>query len=244
MPQGKPPHTPAEAARTARAEARFGTAFLRFHGGRLLLVFAGVWLPLWGFGAMVEELREGEAFPFDAPLLQFAHALAHDGLDKAFLLVSRLGYGFGVVPLDVVLVFALAWRRRMREGLFAGLALGGSALLNILAKHVYARSRPDLWLSIAPETTYSFPSGHAMGSMTLGAVAILLAWRTRGRWPVVAVAAVFVLLVGLSRVYLGVHYPSDILAGWTAASAWVIGVYVLVFYGTLRPWQAAHAPRA
>ncbi|MGN6112734.1 MAG: phosphatase PAP2 family protein [Luteimonas sp.] len=236
-PQGTPPHTPAEAARAARDEARFGAAFLRAHWGRLLLVFAGVWLPLWGFGALVEELREGEAFPFDAPMLQLAHALARDGLDRAFLLVSRLGYGDGVVPIDVVLVLALAWRRRMREGLFAGLALAGSALLNVAAKHVYARARPDLWVSIAPETTYSFPSGHAMGSMTLGAVAILLAWRTPWRWPIVAAAAVFVPLVGLSRVYLGVHYPSDILAGWAAACGWTVACYALVFSGR-RPWQA------
>ncbi len=204
-------------------------------------MFAGLWLPLWGFGALVEELREGEAFFFDAPLLQFAHGLAHAGLDRMFLLVSRLGYGQGVVPLDVVLVLALAWRRRMREGLFAGLALAGSALLNLLAKHAFARPRPDLWLSIAPETTYSFPSGHAMGSMTLGAVAILLAWRTRWRWPVAVVAGVFVLLVGLSRVYLGVHYPSDILAGWAAACAWTVACYGLVFSGR-RPWQAGTLP--
>lgn len=239
-PQGKPPQTPAEAARTARQEARFGAAFLRAHGGRLLLVFAGLWLPLWGFGAIAEELREGEAFPFDAPLLQFAHGLAREGLDRTFLLVSRLGYGQGVVPIDVVLVLALAWRRRFREGLFAGLAVAGSALLNVAAKHVYARARPDLWLSIAPETTWSFPSGHAMGSMTLGAVAVLLAWRTRWRWAVVAVAAAFVLLVGLSRVYLGVHYPSDILAGWAAACAWTVACYGLVFSGR-RPWQAGTA---
>lgn len=196
-----------------------------------------MWLPLWGFGALVEELREGEAFPFDAPLLQLAHGLARAGLDRMFLLVSRLGYGQGVVPLDIVLVLVLAWRRRMREGLFAGIALGGSALLNLLAKHVFARPRPDLWPSIAPETTYSFPSGHAMGSMTLGAVVVLLAWRTRWRWPVLVVAAVSVLLVGLSRVYLGVHYPSDILAGWAAACAWTVACYGLVFSGR-RPWQA------
>lgn len=235
MPQGKPPHTPAEAARTARAEARFGLSFLRARWRRLLLVFAGVWLPLWGFGALVEELREGEAFAFDAPLLGLAHALARDGLDRAFLVVSRLGYAHGVVPLDVLLVLALAWRRRMREGLFAGIALSGSALLNLAAKHAYARARPDLWVSIAPETTYSFPSGHAMGSMTLGAVAVLLAWRTRWRWPVAAVAAAAVVLVGLSRVYLGVHYPSDILAGWAAACAWTVACYGLVFSGR-RPW--------
>jgi undecaprenyl-diphosphatase len=239
-PTGKPPRTPAEAARTAREEARFGATFLRAHGWRLLLLFAGLWLPLWGFGALVEELNEGETFPFDLPLLELAHGLARKGLDHAFLVVSRLGYGHGVVPADVVLVLALAWARRMREGLFAGLALGGSALLNVLAKHVYARPRPDLWLSIAPETTYSFPSGHAMGSMTLGAVAVLLAWRTRWRWPVLAAGAVFVLLVGLSRVYLGVHYPSDILAGWAAALAWTVACYGLVFSGR-RPWEAGTA---
>jgi undecaprenyl-diphosphatase len=84
-----------------------------------------------------------------------------------------------------------------------------------------------------------------MGSMTLAMVVVLLCWgvRTRWgwgwRWPVTVLAAAFVLMVGLSRIYLGVHFPSDILAGWTAASIWVVGVYSLVFYGTLQPWQVA-----
>lgn len=232
-----PPRTPAELARVARREARFGARLLRVRGRRLLLVFAGLWLPLWGFGALAAELRGAGGFPFDLPLLRAAQALAHEGLDRAFLLVSRLGYAHGVVPLDVLLVLALAWRRRVREALFAAVALGGSALLNVAAKHAYARARPDLWASIAPETTYSFPSGHAMGSMTLAAVAVLLAWRTRWRWPVLAAAAAGVLLVGASRVYLGVHYPSDILAGWSAACAWAVACYGLVFSGC-RPWQA------
>jgi undecaprenyl-diphosphatase len=142
-----------------------------------------------------------------------------------------------------LLVLGLALRRRFREGLFAGISIIGSLLLNVAAKHSFARTRPSLWQSIAPETTYSFPSGHAMGSMTLALVAVLLCWHLRShrgwswRWPVTLVAAVFVLLVGLSRIYLGVHYPSDILAGWAAASVWTVGVYGLVFYGTLRPWQ-------
>jgi membrane-associated phospholipid phosphatase len=56
----------------------------------------------------------------------------------------------------------------------------------------------------------------------------LLCWPTRWRWPVITASALFVVLVGLSRIYLGVHYPSDILAGWTAAIAWTIGMYILV----------------
>ena len=136
---------------------------------------------------------------------------------------------------------ALALTRRMREGLFAGIALGGSALLNLGAKQLFARARPALWESIAPEATYSFPSGHAMGSMTLAAVLVLLSWHTRWRWWVAMPMAAFVLLVGLSRVYLGVHYPSDILAGWAAAIAWVVASYLLVFRGAW-PWQASRTP--
>lgn len=229
------PAKPVQAARVVRDEARFGLAFLRRHWPRLVLVFAGVLLPLWGFGELADELREGDAFFFDEPLLRLAHALGTHGWDRFFAWVSALGYQWGVVPVDIGLVAWLALKRRMREGLFAGVAVGGSALLNVGAKHLFARERPSLWDSIAPETTFSFPSGHAMGSMTLAAVLVLLAWPTRWRWWVALPAAAFVLLVGLSRVYLGVHYPSDILAGWAAALAWAVGAYVLVFRGR-RPW--------
>lgn len=223
--------------RTLQAEARFGAAFLQRHGWRLALLFAGVLLPLWGFASLAEEVREADTFPFDVPILLAAQAMARAGFDRLFLLFSALGYGYGVVPFDVVLVLALAWKRRLREGLFAGIAIAGSALLNVAAKQFFARERPGLWESIAPESSYSFPSGHAMGSMTLALVLVLLAWPTRWRWPVLAAMSLFVAMVGLSRIYLGVHYPSDILAGWAAALAWTVGVYVLVFRGRLRPWR-------
>jgi membrane-associated phospholipid phosphatase len=232
-----PPARPEQAARTLAREARFGAAFLRRYGLRLLLLFTGVLLPLWGFAELVEELREGEPFVFDEPILLFAHDMARAGFDRAFLLISALGYAWGVVPLDIVLVLALALRRRGREALFAALALGGSALLNIATKQLFARERPSLWESISPEDTFSFPSGHAMGSMTLAWVCMLLAWRTRWRWPVVTFAVMFTTLVGLSRVYLGVHYPSDILAGWTAASVWTVWCFFTVFRHDLHPWR-------
>ena len=232
-----PPARQRGPAATLLAEARFGGAFLRRHGGMLLLLFVGLLLPFWGFAELADEVREGEAFAFDEPLLLAAQTLAHEGLDRLFVFFSAVGYTRGVVPVDLVLVGALALRRRLHEGLFAGVAIFGSALLNIAAKHVFARTRPMLWESIAPETSYSFPSGHAMGSMTLALVLVLLAWPTRWRMPMLAVTLVFVPMIGLSRVYLGVHYPSDILAGWSAASIWTVAVYLLVFRGQQRPWR-------
>jgi membrane-associated phospholipid phosphatase len=156
------------------------------------------------------------------------HAMATPTLDRFFILLTRLGYQWGVVPLDLIVLLSLALRRRFRDGLFFGIAVTGSAVLNIVAKNYFARMRPDLWLSLTPETTYSFPSGHAMGSATLGVALIMLCWPSRWRWPMTVASLVFVLLVGVSRVYLGVHYPSDILAGWSAAIAWVFGMYILV----------------
>ena len=236
-PVQAPRHGPQAALRVAREDARFGLAFLRRRWRRLLLAFVGVLLPLWGFGELAEDLREGEVFFFDAPFLQFAHSLAGDGWNAFFVQMSALGYLYGVMPVDVVTVLVLGWRRELREGLFAGFAIIGSALLNLGAKQLFARERPSLWESIAPESSFSFPSGHAMGSMTLACVLVLLAWHTRWRWLVLAASSVFVVLVGLSRVYLGVHYPSDILAGWAAALTWTAAMYLLVFPHGRRPWQ-------
>lgn len=227
----------AHAGEALQQEARFGIAFLRRHGWRLVLVFAGLWLPLWSFSELADEIHDREIIPFDEPLLRFAHGLASDGFDRAFTWISLAGYSHGVVPFDVVFVLALVLLRFRREATFAAVALGGSGLLNLAAKHVFERARPALWESVAPEATYSFPSGHAMGSATLACVLILLAWRTRWRWPVLVAMTGFTLAVGLSRVYLGVHYPSDILAGWAAASAWAVAVFLVVFRWYRRPWR-------
>jgi undecaprenyl-diphosphatase len=235
-----PPH--GDGAQALKQEARFGAAFLRRYGLRLLLVFLGLLLPLWAFAELADEIHEQETIPFDVPILQFAHSLAREGFDSFFVVISQLGYLYGVVPFDIGFTLVLIHLRRFREATYAAIALGGSALLNIAAKQGFARDRPSLWESIAPEHNYSFPSGHAMGSATLACVLTLLAWRTSWRWPVAATTAAFVVLVGLSRIYLGVHYPSDILAGWAVATAWAVTVYLLLFRGGIGPWQADRRP--
>jgi membrane-associated phospholipid phosphatase len=196
---------------------------------RLALLFAGVLAPLFGFGMLAEDVIEKELFFFDGPLLQFMHQHAGAALDTVMIFSTRAGSALALVPL-VLLVTAWLYRQgeRMRTWFWL-LAAGGAALLNLLAKYSFARARPSLWTSILPETTYSFPSGHAMASMAVSAALVCLVWRhPRWRWPTLAAACVFVVLVGLSRIYLGVHYPSDILAGWMASLAWVAGLALLL----------------
>src|SRR5262249_32038619 len=145
---------------------------------RLALLFVGLLLPLWVFAELADEVHELEEFVFDAPLLTWLHAGAAPGLDRFFIGVAAGGLGVGVVPIDVLIVLALLALRRWREALFTGVAFAGSALLNLATKQVFQRDRPSLWESVAPEHTFSFPSGHAMGSMTLAMTVFLLAWHT------------------------------------------------------------------
>lgn len=215
-------------------------AWLYQHRWQLLVLFFGVLVPLWVFGALAEDVVEEELLVFDAPILLFLHQQATPMLDQTMLWVSLLGYAYGVIPVDGLVLLVLLGKRRWGDALFWMLAIGGSALLNLLAKRVFGRLRPDLWLSLAPEPTFSFPSGHAMGSMTLVAALVALVWPTRWRWPTLLIGSLFVVLVGVSRVYLGVHYPSDILAGWSAAVAWVVGLSSILYGRVAKP--APQAP--
>lgn len=215
---------------------RLIASLLREHGGRLVLLFLCLLAPLWIFVELADEVHELEAFYFDDPLLWHAHAMTGPALDRFFIFISAIGYQWGVVPADMALTAALLIARRWREATFAGVSFAGSALLNMATKQFFQRDRPTLWESIAPEHTFSFPSGHAMGSATLAMVVVLLCWHTRWRWLAVALAGSFALLVGVSRIYLGVHYPSDILGGFAAGIAWVSGVYLVLYRVRGRPW--------
>lgn len=202
------------------------------HRWQIFSLFIAVLLPLLLFGILAEDVVERESFRLDDPILLYAHRLATPTWDRLMLLVSRLGYLWGVVPLAMVVLLVLLFRRRMRDSLFFGLSVGGAGILNQTAKVLFSRERPKLWSSIAPERTFSFPSGHAMGSTALVAALVVLLWPTRWRYPMLLLGGLFVFLVSLSRIYLGVHYPSDILAGWSAAFAWVMGLSSIL-YGRL-----------
>jgi len=213
--------------------------FIHARWRRLALLFGGVLIPLLAFGDLAEDVLRGGVFGFDAPILRHAHSLSTPARDAAMNVVSLIGYEYGVVPLAVAIPLLLLLMKRRGDAIFFGVALGGAGVLNQSAKMFFQRSRPDLWLSPAPEHTYSFPSGHAMGSMALAAALAVLAWPTRWRWWAIVLGALFTFAVGLSRVYLGVHYPSDVLAGWSASLGWVLGVSVVAYGRAAKP-----APRA
>ncbi|WP_262489847.1 phosphatase PAP2 family protein [Hymenobacter terrenus] len=115
------------------------------------------------------------------------------------------------------------------------LSVGGSMLLTQVIKFLVARPRPELWASIHPETTYSFPSGHAMDTAAVATAVGFLLWQHRAYWLARPLGPVFALNVGWARLYLGVHYPSDVLAGWASAVGWVIGVQVLATLAVRQP---------
>lgn len=224
----EPAARPERSGRALAGAAGVVRGLARRAGPGLIVAFACLAVSLWLFGELADEVVDAEPFAFDEPLLRLAQSASSPAADAVFLFLSAVGFAWGVIPADIALVIGLAARRRLRDALFAAVALGGAGLLNVLAKHTFRRDRPTSWDSIAPETTYSFPSGHAMGSATLACVIVLLCWHLPQRRLVLAGAALFVVGVGLSRVYLGVHYPSDILAGWSAAVAWTLAVHAAV----------------
>jgi membrane-associated phospholipid phosphatase len=203
------------------------SSWTKRHFKTLLTLFIGVLVPLAVFGVLAEDVIDKEVFSFDRPILLFVHAHASPLLDAVMYFFTQAGSAVVLVPFNLVVFGVLIRRQQRAAATFWALSVAGAALLNLLCKIAFARPRPDLWISPLAQTTFSFPSGHAMQSMAVATALTLLAWQTRWRWSVLAISVPFVLLVGLSRVYWGVHYPSDVLAGWAASFAWVIGVKFL-----------------
>ena len=193
----------------------------------LAAFFLAVLVPFVLFGELAEEILEGHGLPFDEPILRWFHAQATPARDRSVVAITTLGGPVPMVVCEVVVVAALFLWRRRREAKFLAIAGGGAALLNVCAKLFFSRQRPQLWETIVTEKSFSFPSGHSIGSMSFAAALTLLAWRTRWRWPVAIAALSFAITIGLTRLYLGVHYPSDVAAGWCAALVWVGGVYTI-----------------
>lgn len=189
---------------------------------RLALFGIVFWALVATFGELAEEVYEGEPLPGDTAVLEWAYGLSSPLLNQVMLAVTNSG-GFVAVTLLTAVAAAVFWyRRRRTKAALLVVTIASLALMNFVLKLFFARARPDLWSQIVSESTYSFPSGHAMMSSALAFTLVLLLWNSRWRWLAVGAAALYVPAVGFSRVYLGVHYPSDIIAGWCISGAWVL----------------------
>ena len=201
---------------------------------RVALLFVGVLLPLWLFGALAEEIHEGDTFSWDESTLLWIKANSSPLLDWLIINGELVG-GILTFPFIIAVVFALRFLKRVENAMFFLYAVLGSYLLNIAVKAFFKRERPALWESPLPETNPSFPSGHAMVSMAIAVAFIELAWRTKWRWPVVVLGLGSTFIIGFSRMYLGVHFPSDILAGWSGGLIWTCGLYLLLRRSKVEP---------
>ncbi|MBR7208679.1 phosphatase PAP2 family protein [Microvirga sp. STS02] len=178
------------------------------------------------FGWLAWAVVRTGGLPWDVPILEFWHHHATPALDKAAVFLTIVGNTWPMVGLGALVWLGLMWRRQWRAAGVWFAAVGGSMLLTQIIKPLVARPRPALWASIRPEHTLSFPSGHAMDTAAIATALVLLCWGGRARgWA--WLLPLFSLAVGWARVYLGVHNPSDVLAGWAAAVAWVVLVYLV-----------------
>ena len=197
---------------------------------RLGIAFALIAIPVLGFVQLVDEVRDQDTLPYDEAILRAINTISSPGLDALVVAVTQLGGVIGVVVLTTGIV-ALLWQRRYRlNALLLAIGVGGAALLNVLLKAVFQRDRPQLWERIVTENSYSFPSGHAMASCALAVSLIFLLWPTRWRWWALAGGVLYMCVIAFTRMYLGVHYPTEILAGWAVSTAWVAIVFGVVRY--------------
>jgi undecaprenyl-diphosphatase len=144
------------------------------------------------------------------------------------IVASAIGESYVLLPLSAVIVFAL-WRsgHRHRAILFT-IAMTGALLVDEALKLTFRRARPQPFFDYPLPHSYSFPSGHALFSVVFfGTLAALISPGLHAKWKralLWAAAALLAAIIGFSRVYLGVHYPTDVIAGYAAALVWVLAV--------------------
>lgn len=182
-------------------------------------------LMLLAFSALAwETLFQKTMVLFDDSFVWLFRYFANPTLDKIMIRISDIGFGTSYIIMVIISFLLLTYLKRWRELGALMICLTGAAALSFLLKNLFQRPRPDVF-RVVQEVSYSFPSGHAMASMCFYGMIVFLMMRTipswRGRLTVMTLAVALSVAIGISRIYLGVHYPSDVVAGYAAGSMWV-----------------------
>jgi undecaprenyl-diphosphatase len=210
---------------------------------REVLAIAGLALAAGGllvFASLADEIMEQEPLHFDRVLLLALRTgdnndpIGPPWVEIMFTDLTSLGSTTILALATLGVIGYLLIARRSGTALLVLGAVVGGTLLNNLLKLFFDRPRPDLVAHIVDTQTTSFPSGHAMISaatyLTLGLLLARVQTRRIFRVYIIAVAIGITFLVGVSRVYLGVHWPSDVLAGWCAGASWAILCWLLAIF--------------
>jgi undecaprenyl-diphosphatase len=199
--------------------------------GLLLLALLAVLLFLW----LAHMITHPQVAALDADVVRRVAALRTTPLDGALLLVTNMGDPWIITVLLVVSGLALLRARRWLDGLAVALAGGGAWLLTESLKLYYQRARPALVPTPLEMSGYSFPSGHTLGAMVGYGMVLFIALRVV-RWPrlralLLLLLPAMIVLIGASRVYFAVHFPTDVLAGFLVGTAWLLLVVQAVWIG-------------
>ena len=185
-------------------------------------------LALAFFGWLAREVIRGATLRFDNAVRDAVHAHAGPVLTILMRALSFLGAPAFLIALSVVLMVRWAGQGRRRLVWLFAITMAGAEILEQLLKLLFRRTRPVPFFGLEPPGTYSFPSGHAMFACCYFAVLAAIFSRDAqspaeraGYW---VAAAVLAGSIGLSRIYLGVHYPSDVIAGYAAGAFWILAV--------------------
>ena len=202
--------------------------FLEFLSLSLLIGLATAIGALVFFGWLTDQVFEGDSQQFDEATRAAVHQFASPALTVIMRGLSFVGSTIALTIGTAIVVILFARRRWGREAKLFALTMIGAALLNITLKLTFKRTRPTPFFDLSPPETYSFPSGHSLASCCFfGALAVILTARIkRKRVRVIAwiVCSVMFLSIGLSRIYLGVHHTTDVIAGFAAAFIWIMVV--------------------
>jgi membrane-associated phospholipid phosphatase len=194
-----------------------------------LLIFVAAFLgPLLLFAGLAEQVTDGSAPGWDGSITRLLSRVGEPPVPTGTQQLVDNSHAAGAILLIALVLLLAAWKR-FRDALFVAAAMTGVAVLEPLFKRAFEREPPG------DAAGFSFPSGSAMASMAIVAAVAVLAWPTRARWLVLLGGAALVFGFGAAIVILRWHYPSDVIAGWCVALAWVSALFLL---GRRRPVSA------
>jgi undecaprenyl-diphosphatase len=182
-------------------------------------------LSLAVFSIIALSISDNQIHRFDDSLITWIQGMESQGMTRWMELFTWIGSGIPVVIITILsMVVLYVFLRHRRELLFLGCVIAGSAILNTLLKLIFQRARPTIH-RIIEVSGYSFPSGHSMAAFSLYGGLAFLIWKhiptVAGRVLMIIVSAMFILMIGMSRIYLGVHYPSDVVGGYFMSGCWL-----------------------